>query len=337
MPRVSVIMPVYNENEEFLNEAVTSILNQTFKDFEFIIINDGSTNNTEEVILSYNDPRIIYVKNEQNLKIIKTLNKGLKLAKGEYIARMDSDDICAPQKLQRQVEFLDANPNFSLAGTHASSIPQKLHYALPSDSKTVKTMVRYCANCIIHPAIMMRKSVLDKNNLQYNENYPHAEDFKLWVELAKDNELTNIPEILFLHRLHKKSISAQNAALQQLISDKILFECLGEDFDFFDKSCLQAALKYLNGIPLNLNEIRAIERFFLKLLPIITLNTQEIVRKTILERYRRLWINILSLGVPSFGYFVTLYLSKLNKNLNVGQEVKSQLEKAVRKRGKSIG
>src|SRR5574344_639787 len=111
MPKISVVMPVYNTDETFLRESIESILNQSFKDFEFIIINDGSTNNAEDVILSYKDERIRYYKNDINLKLIKTLNRGLLLAEGEYIARMDSDDISLPTRFQTQVEFLGKNPN----------------------------------------------------------------------------------------------------------------------------------------------------------------------------------------------------------------------------------
>ena len=107
-PLVSVLMAVYN-GEKYLLEAIESILNQTYTNFEFLIINDGSTDSTEEIILSYSDQRIRYIKNEQNLKLIASLNKGLDLAKGKYIARMDADDISLPDRLEKQVNFLERN------------------------------------------------------------------------------------------------------------------------------------------------------------------------------------------------------------------------------------
>lgn len=110
-PVVSVLMSVYNARPDELRQSIESILNQTFKDFEFIIINDGSTNETKEVILSYEDERIRYVENETNLKIITSLNKGLKLCRGKYIARLDSDDYSAPTRLEKQVKYMEEHPN----------------------------------------------------------------------------------------------------------------------------------------------------------------------------------------------------------------------------------
>ena len=114
--QVTVLMPVYNA-EQYLREAIGSILHQTFTDFEFIIINDGSTDRSEEIIKSYTDTRIRYYKNESNLKLIATLNKGFDLAGGKYIARMDADDISLPNRLQLQFELMEKNPEVGLCGT----------------------------------------------------------------------------------------------------------------------------------------------------------------------------------------------------------------------------
>ena len=113
MPEITVLMPVYN-GEKYLRPAIESILNQTFSDFEFLIINDGSTDNSESIILSYKDERIRYVKNENNLKLIKTLNKGIDLARGKYIARMDADDISLPTRLEREIEYMESHPECGL-------------------------------------------------------------------------------------------------------------------------------------------------------------------------------------------------------------------------------
>ena len=113
--KISVIMPVYNTKEEYLREAIESILNQTFSDFEFIIINDGSTNNVEDIILSYKDERIVYIKQE-NQGIVAALNNAWDKTCGEYIARMDSDDISMPDRFEKQIKFLEAKPEYSLVG-----------------------------------------------------------------------------------------------------------------------------------------------------------------------------------------------------------------------------
>ena len=116
VPSISVVMPAYNA-EKYLREDIDSILAQTYDDFEFIIINDGSIDRTKEIILSYSDPRIVYIENEQNSGICVTLNKGLDTAKGRYIVRMDSDDIALPQRLEIQVRYMDANPDVGVAGS----------------------------------------------------------------------------------------------------------------------------------------------------------------------------------------------------------------------------
>jgi glycosyltransferase involved in cell wall biosynthesis len=120
-PYVTVLMPVYN-TEMYLKEAIDSILNQTFRDFEFIVINDGSTDSTSDIIESYSDPRIIYLQNEKNLGVATSLNKGLSIAKGTYIARMDGDDVSRCDRLEKQVAFMDANPEIGVCGTWLETI-----------------------------------------------------------------------------------------------------------------------------------------------------------------------------------------------------------------------
>ena len=121
-PTISIILPAYNA-EKYLAPAIESILQQSFKDFEFIILNDGSTDNTEKIILSYTDSRIKYIKNEKNLKLIKTLNKGIELAKGKYIARMDADDIALPTMLEECYTFFETHPEYSIVAPSVRKIP----------------------------------------------------------------------------------------------------------------------------------------------------------------------------------------------------------------------
>lgn len=162
---ISVIMPVFNTKEEYLKQAIESILNQTFIDFEFIIINDGSTNNAEEIILSYDDPRIKYIKNEYNLKLIKTLNKGLSLASGKYIARLDADDTCTEERLQKQFDYMEEHPNIGLLGTFITLLPEQKKLNLITDSKQLKIILRYGKNCLTHSSVMIRKSILTNTTL----------------------------------------------------------------------------------------------------------------------------------------------------------------------------
>lgn len=209
MPKISVLMPVYNTKAAYLKESIESILNQTFSDFEFIIINDGSENNAEEVILSYTDKRIRYIKNKENIGLIKTLNKGLRESKGEYIARMDSDDIALPERFIKQVEFMNENLNVGVSGTWLKTFGDELKTRIekyPSSCEEIK--VKMLFSCpIAHPTAFIRKSLFVKYNLFYSEDYVHAEDYELWSRANKYFDFANIPESLVQYRCHKNQIS----------------------------------------------------------------------------------------------------------------------------------
>jgi len=199
-------MAVYN-GEKYLREAIESILDQTYTNFEFLIINDGSSDKTEEIILSYNDKRIRYIKNEQNLKLIASLNKGLDLAKGKYIARMDADDISMPKRLEKQVEFLEKHPKVGLLGTWVRTRGLKENYDVHFEQGHSKIRARlFLTNYIHHPTVMVRMDVLNINNLHY-PNVPHAEDYALWIKLSEYCELEIFPEVLLNYRVHEQNIS----------------------------------------------------------------------------------------------------------------------------------
>jgi glycosyltransferase involved in cell wall biosynthesis len=198
-----------------LKETIESILNQTFRDFEFLIIDDGSTDQTEEIISSFIDERIHFVKNNENLKIISTLNKGLSLARGKYIARMDSDDICALNRLERQVEFLENNPSVGLVGSDYKSfgtINSSIHYA--SQYEDLKFAALFY-NPFCHPSIMMRKEILSKFSLSYNPDFLHVEDYKLWTEFLIYTDCQNLSEELISYRTHANQISKVHEELQK--------------------------------------------------------------------------------------------------------------------------
>lgn len=203
MPKVTVLMPVYNA-QTYLHEAIDSILDQTFADFEFLIIDDGSTDASATVIRSYDDLRIRFVQNDQNLRLAATLNKGLDLAHGEYVARMDADDVSLPERLMKQVEFLDAHPEVGIVGVWARafgeanfSIPQ------PPDSETARAKLLF-DSCFVHPAVLIRRSLLDFHNLRY-QPLAHFEDYELWQRAARLFPIANIPEWLFRYRVTGQS------------------------------------------------------------------------------------------------------------------------------------
>lgn len=209
IPTISVVMPAYNA-EKYLREAIDSILAQTFTDFEFIIINDGSTDSTKKIIQSYDDPRIVYLENEVNSGICVTLNKGLDAARGRYIARMDSDDISLPQRFEKQIAFMDSNPEIGVVGTHLQLMDENgnFTYVFKNASNPKECYVNMIfASCVGHPSVMIRTSCLRDNDLNYEEYFKGMEDYYLWWQLNKHTQISNIPEPLLNYRCHSRQIT----------------------------------------------------------------------------------------------------------------------------------
>lgn len=217
-PLVTVLMPVYN-GEKFVDEAIKSILNQSYQNFEFLIINDGSTDKTEDIILSYQDERIRYIKNEQNLRLIATLNKGLDLSRGKYIARMDADDISLPDRLEDQVSYLEHNVLVGLLGTWVKTIGQptenEVTFKQGDDSIRLELLFH---NYFHHPTVMIRASVIRENKLHYPDVL-HAEDYALWLEIAKFTKLEILSKVLVLYRSHGENISKIHESFQAKQTD----------------------------------------------------------------------------------------------------------------------
>ena len=235
-------MPVYNTKEEYLRASIESILNQTFTDFEFIIVNDGSTNNAEEVILSYKDNRIKYVKQE-NQGIVGALNNAWSKASGKYIARMDSDDIAYPERFAKQVNFLEENPEYSLVGSWAKIIPSKNIIKLPQDIKIMDLL----ADCMfIHPSIMFNKADFEKFKLQYETGFEYAEDYCLYANAVKHLKMTNLQEVLLDYRVYPENSSSKNRDVRIRSSFKVqdlILENLSNDKNLQEKILDLAYLK----------------------------------------------------------------------------------------------
>lgn len=230
-PLVSVLMPVYN-GEKYLNEVIESVLNQTYTSFEFIIINDGSTDKTEDIILSYSDERICYVKNEENIRLISSLNKGIDLVKGKYIFRIDADDVCLPKRFELQLDFMENNPDVGLLGTYYESFNditgESNKVKMPFLSHPGLRLRLLFSSTIRHPSACIRTSVVKKNNLIFKKEYLHAEEHKFWVEIMKFSKVAVIPEILIKVRVHDESVTANLEAkkIQAEIETKIRKEQL---------------------------------------------------------------------------------------------------------------
>lgn len=208
MPKVSVLMPIWNTKEEHLREAIESILNQTFKDFEYLILNDSPDNTRlDEIVASYNDSRIQYKRNENNMGITPSRNKLLKMAEGDYIAIFDHDDVSEPTRLEKQVAYLDSHPEVGVVGSCARTYPQKAAcYIYPKNDDTIRELMMDACS-ILHPASMIRKSVLIEHSICYEEEYTPCEDYRLWLRLMEFTKFHNIQEALFNYRVHDTNTS----------------------------------------------------------------------------------------------------------------------------------
>lgn len=206
---ISVLLPVYNTKEEYLRECIESILNQTFSNFELLILNDGSTNNVEDVILSYKDSRIKYYKQE-NLGITSARNKLLTLAKGKYIAIADHDDISTPDRLEKEYKFLESHPTISLVSGSIKILSSNKVWT----RKAFPDFLDFVYRCeIIHPACMWRRVDFEKHNLKYDASFFGVQDYALFAEAIKHLKCANLPDILLYYRKHETNASNNKFAM----------------------------------------------------------------------------------------------------------------------------
>jgi glycosyltransferase involved in cell wall biosynthesis len=207
IPRVTVLMPVYNGGP-YLAEAIDSILGQTYRDFELLVINDGSTDGSAAIIGAYDDPRIRFVENNGNLGLIATLNKGLELAQGEYVARMDCDDVSCPRRLEQQVALLDSDPGIGICGTWL----RKFGAVRPKVCRYHTRPALLCCGLLFdsvlaHPTVMLRRRLFRDHGLGYDQTFRHAEDYELWARAGRLFRLGNVPQVLLEYRIHASQVS----------------------------------------------------------------------------------------------------------------------------------
>ena len=220
-PRISVLMCVYN-GEEYLREAVESILNQTFSDIEFIIVDDGSTDNTETILDSFDDPRILRSRNNENIGLTRSLNKGLAMARGEYIARMDADDISLPERLAAQVAFLDEHPEIGVLGSAVQVIDARgslirvLRY--PTTHEFFLWSLCFYSP-IAHPTVVFRRTAVEHVG-GYDDALLAGQDRDLWQRLSTAARFANLPEVYLLYRVHPGRISHVHTDIQARNSAK---------------------------------------------------------------------------------------------------------------------
>jgi glycosyltransferase involved in cell wall biosynthesis len=216
---ISVILPVYN-GESFISEAIESILTQTYKNFELIIINDGSTDKTVEQINKFSDSRIRFIDNGINLGLISSLNKGLENTNGDFVARMDADDICHPNRFELQLDFLLSNPDVVMCGTQINILGKETEISYPSTFEQIKYGLAF-RSTFAHPTVMFRSDLFRNKQLKYSLEFPHCEDYELWTRIIKIGKVANLNHKLLSYRNHSLQVSNKYEHIQSENSDVV--------------------------------------------------------------------------------------------------------------------
>ena len=271
-PMISVIMSVYNASQ-YIHDAIDSILHQSYSNFEFIIVNDGSTDNSFEIIKNYlkNDNRIIVI-DQQNRGLTASLNSAIELSRGTYIARMDADDISLEDRFLKQMIFLQENSEYALLGTNIMKIDSdgtlieinKTNYSHTDIYKTFKHR-----NCIAHGSVMMSRKLLG-DLLQYDETFPYAQDYRLWTQIAQKFKVANLKEPLYKLRIHNQSISKEKIEKQSIYGGMIAYA-----FDIGENISIQK----LN------NEVYCNQKLRTKIGKVLLMNFEPKIAKKYFKKY----------------------------------------------------
>lgn len=232
---ISVIMPVYN-GEKYLRDAIESVLSQTYVDFEFIIIDDASKDGSVAIVREYNDDRIKFFKNDTNMGVAATLNKGIDLASGKYIARMDCDDISMPNRFEKQIKYMESHVDTVICGSSVNILSdgnEIFRSYSEFDSQIRADMVFNSA--FVHPAVMIKAEVFKKYGIKYDVEYERAEDYEMWARIIKVGECHNIALPLLKYRHHTKQVTQTQKELMftatNRVREKMIFDmnvCMNE-------------------------------------------------------------------------------------------------------------
>jgi len=226
MPLLTVLMSVKN-GEPYLRETVESILNQTFRDFDYLILDNASKDNSREIIRSFNDPRIRLIELPEDIGQVAALNKGLDMIETTLVARMDADDISMPRRFERQVAFMEKHPEIGVCGTYAVAFEgeKQVRWQKPCRPDDVKARLLFGC-CLAHPSVMLRKELFDKYRLRYDEKIGFSEDWELWLRASRHFPLANIPEYLLKYRIHTSSVSSRYFDERQKVDEQLMKRAL---------------------------------------------------------------------------------------------------------------
>lgn len=277
-PKVTVLMAVYN-GENYLKLTIESILNQTFKDFEFVIVNDGSTDSTSDIIKSYKDPRIVLHDNKTNIGQTKSLNVGLNLSKGKYIARTDAGDVSLPMRLEKQVKYIEKSPVITVLGTSAfryNELGKIIDVVRMPSSKAAILQRIFFTTPVVHVSVLMKREVILSFG-GYDENYYILADYELWSRLIKNGYIfANMRNVLVGYRVSPHSFGAKNIFGKSNIEAVKIIKNNINDLTPFSVSREQAEgiRTYFthNMAKMSLDEIISVEELFLNIMKCLNIH-----------------------------------------------------------------
>ena len=308
-PLVSVILPVFNA-QQFVGQAMESILRQTFDDFEIIAIDDGSKDHSLEILKKYaSSDRRIKITSREHCGLVASLNQGVESARGKWIARMDADDIALPQRFERQLQWLEQT-GADICGSWVKLFGTADRRVIkhPQTDEAIKMKMIFCAP-FTHPAVMMKTELVKQ--LRYDKDWEKCEDYDLWERAVRAGwKMVNVPEILILYRQHKAQISTMALSTQQKLTQKIRRRYLEYVFDLMklDKEWIDDLLKLREPLPSTLN-MSNVESVFIALLN----NNQDEARAIVFDHATRLYFRAAA-NCPD----VVFRWSRLNKNYGAG-------------------
>ena len=315
IPTLSIVMPVFNR-EKYVKYSIQSILSQTFSDFEFIIVNDGSNDRTEEIIKGFKDKRIILINNENNKGIVFSRNKGLAITRGKYIGMFDSDDIAYPNKFEEQINYLDKNPDIAMLGAWVKHIDEngkllKSKWKLKAKSEFIPAIMLF-RNYFVQSTVVIRKEAIPVN--AYSEGYKIAEDSKMWFEVSLKYKVANIQKYLLDYRVHSGGVTNMKSDEKIKYSDK-LFRYI---FSYLEIKPTKEELSFHYLIKnqkkiTTLDELIGIEKWLLKIAnqnKIVKIYDQKIHKKVLLNRWLKSCYKAKSLHIEMILLFLKSKLTQ---------------------------
>lgn len=314
---ITVLMPVYNA-EQYLNEAIDSILQQTFRDFDFLIINDGSSDKSEEIILAYNDSRIRYVKNEKNIGLVATLNKGIDLIDTKYIVRMDADDLSVSHRLEVLYQFMENHPDI---GVFSSALErfgrESAIWISPQHNDEIKARLLFDSS-IAHAPCIMRTKLLKENKIYYRDIHPHMEDHDLWIRLKDLTNFENTSESLYKYRDTGENIKVKN--IDSLIErKKKLFKWILNTMaiDATEEE-LRLHIGLANkALPITSQNVRKYKAWLDRLIN-VNKETKSFPHEALLKQIEERWDRLFFI-LPEYNYRSVITYIRLSKGLSLGR------------------